>query len=279
MRSLKEVGTTKRRILIWGKTYPELSTKYFETVCCGGVFEDTGQPVRLYPIPYRYLEGDGQFSKYQWLSGVVEKNPKDSRPESYRIDCDSIELQEKVPTTADEWGKRSNYIFKNSGWQFDSVEALQKAERAQGISIGIVKPKSIDKIEVVTRPSDDKTTFEEKIRRLGEISEAKRKQLNLFTEATPPEMKSLAYLEDRIRIEWVCHGAGCKGHKMQVLDWEVAELHRKHGDEKALQKVREVCDLNEYATQFFLGNFYLHPTAFTIVGLWYPKRVRDLLFR
>jgi hypothetical protein len=30
-----------RRILIWGKTRPELSKKHRETVCTGGVFEDT----------------------------------------------------------------------------------------------------------------------------------------------------------------------------------------------------------------------------------------------
>jgi len=38
----------KRRFLIWGKTAPELSTKYQETVCTGAVLED-GTPIRLYP--------------------------------------------------------------------------------------------------------------------------------------------------------------------------------------------------------------------------------------
>ena len=33
------------RVLIWGKTYPELSNKYTETVCTGGVLED-GRPIR-----------------------------------------------------------------------------------------------------------------------------------------------------------------------------------------------------------------------------------------
>jgi hypothetical protein len=37
-------------------TIPELSLKYTETVCTGGVLEN-GRPIRLYPIPYRYLEG------------------------------------------------------------------------------------------------------------------------------------------------------------------------------------------------------------------------------
>ena len=37
-------------------------------------------------------------------------------------------------------------------------------------------------------------------------------------------------------------------------------------------KVREILDLNVYATRFFLGNMRLYPNAFTIVGLWYPKK-------
>lgn len=36
------------RVLIWTKTYPELSTRYIETVCTAGVLED-GSPVR--PVP------------------------------------------------------------------------------------------------------------------------------------------------------------------------------------------------------------------------------------
>ena len=36
----------EKKILIWGKTYPELSTKDLETVCTGGVTED-GRPIRL----------------------------------------------------------------------------------------------------------------------------------------------------------------------------------------------------------------------------------------
>ena len=64
----------RRRILIWGKTRPELSAKYREIVCTGGVFEDTKCLVRLYPIPLRYLEDE--------RVAFVSKSPKDPRPET-----------------------------------------------------------------------------------------------------------------------------------------------------------------------------------------------------
>jgi hypothetical protein len=101
-------GYTEHRILIWGKTYPELSKKYIETVCTAGVLE-SGKPVRLYPIAYRYLN-DEQFRLYQWITAGLIKNPNDGRPESYKIDCESIILGEALPTTGDEWGKRGEFM-------------------------------------------------------------------------------------------------------------------------------------------------------------------------
>jgi hypothetical protein len=66
---------------------------------------------------------------------------------------------------------------------------------------------------------------------------------------------------------------------MQVLDWEALELLRKHGDEKALQKVNQACNLSTHAVRFFLGNMRQHPGAFSIGGIWYPKRAPALLFK
>jgi hypothetical protein len=81
-------GYTREKILIWAKTYPELSSKYLETVCTAGMLP-SGKPLRLYPIPYRYLAGEKeQFSLYQWIAADILKKHDDSRPESFRIDCD-----------------------------------------------------------------------------------------------------------------------------------------------------------------------------------------------
>jgi hypothetical protein len=62
-----------KKILIWGKTCPELSTAHTETVCTAGVTEE-GTPIRLYPIPYRYLDEEDKFKKYQWITCRKEGN-------------------------------------------------------------------------------------------------------------------------------------------------------------------------------------------------------------
>jgi hypothetical protein len=91
-------------------------------------------------------------------------------------------------------------------------------------------------------------------------------------------MKNLGYVDSRIAVTWRCHGSDCNLNTMQILDWGVIELQRKVGLEKAREKVESISDLNRYALKFFLGNLHNHPTAFTIVGLWYPARQAPSLF-
>ena len=267
----------EKRILIWGKTYPELSTKHFETVCTGGVFEDNGLPVRLYPIPFRYLQE--QFKKYQWITAKIVRNPKDLRPESYRIDMASVSYGDVIPTDPYEWRNRAGVMFKNPDWQFDSWDDLLQAHKKNGTSIGVVRPKEILEIKAIERPAEEVASFEQKSKEIRLALQAKRDQLQLYDElesSIPPEMKNLDFLQRRLKVSWLCNHPTCSGHNMAVLDWEVAELHRREGEQKALNALKSICNLDTHDLRFFLGNIFTHPSAFTIVGLWYPKRSANL---
>jgi hypothetical protein len=101
--------------------------------------------VRLFRIPFRYLSQG--FEKYQWITASICKSPVDSRPESFRINCNSIECGKKIPTTRDEWAKRACVMFRDDSWQFPTVEAPFEAQRTRGTSIGVVAP--LDRILVV----------------------------------------------------------------------------------------------------------------------------------
>jgi len=269
-------GYTEEKILIWGKTYPELSKKHIETVCTAGVME-SGKPVRLYPITYRYLN-DGQFTLYQWITAGIQKNQQDTRPESYKIDCDSIRVGEIVPATHDEWGKRSEFMFRDKGWQFDSAEELYESQKTDRTSIGVVTPREITKIEIVQRPEEDAISFDQKFEDLKKTVAAQRAQIQMFGDAIPLEMKRLEFLKSRVVVSWFCMGKGCTGHTMQVLDWGLCELQRREGDDAALNKMKELCRLDTYDLKFFLGNLFQYPASFLVVGMWYPKR-RDDMFR
>jgi hypothetical protein len=266
-------GYSREKILIWAKTYPELSKRHLETVCTAGLLE-SGKPLRLYPIPYRYLgDGQEQFKLYQWVTAGIIKNPDDPRPESYKIDCDSIESGDVIPTTQDEWWKRAEFVFRDPSWHFESVDDLLKAQKEKGTSIGVVAPREITKVEIVARSGEEAKSFEQKFTEVKK----KRAQIDMFEQAIPPEMKKLEFLKCRVQVSWLCKTPTCPGHRMQVLDWGLCELQRREGDEKALSRMMELCRLDAYDLKFFLGNLFLYPASFMIVGMWYPKRRDDML--
>ena len=72
-------------------TYPVPATNGAEVSCTPGITVE-GKWIRLFPIPYRFLDPDSQFSKYHWIDVNIRKAPNDARPESYKIDRDSIQI-------------------------------------------------------------------------------------------------------------------------------------------------------------------------------------------
>jgi hypothetical protein len=168
-------------------------------------------------------------------------------------------------------------VFKDKGWQFETVDELQEAQKKDRTSIGIVTPREVTKIEAIDRSEEDARSFEQKFEELKRTVDAQRAQITMFEQAIPPEMKKLEFLKSRIQVSWLCKATDCSGHKMQVLDWGLCELQRRNGGEAAVSRMKELSKLDTYSLKFFLGNLFQYPTSFLIVGLWYPKRVEDLL--
>jgi hypothetical protein len=89
------VWTTKK-LLIWGKTYPEFSKSYYETVCTGAVDEETGKLVRIYPVTLRHMKEP--FKTYDWIEAHVEKMPERWKCAVAR--CKDIEHMRSQPSRA-----------------------------------------------------------------------------------------------------------------------------------------------------------------------------------
>ena len=64
----------RTRILILCKTYPSPSGKHVETSCVAGM-EEGGQLIRLFPIPFRLIDDQKQFRKWQWVNCGLAKPP------------------------------------------------------------------------------------------------------------------------------------------------------------------------------------------------------------
>ena len=127
---------TANRILVTVKTYPELSKTYGETVCTAGIRED-GSWVRLYPVPFRRLEGQEQYRLYDWITCPLTKHSGDGRPESYRP-TGEIERVGHVGTS-DNWRERRELLLGRPRIHRSLGEIIHAAKN-NAMSLAVFKP-------------------------------------------------------------------------------------------------------------------------------------------
>lgn len=253
------------RVVIFGKTYPELSTRHTETVCTGALRADTGAPVRLYPVPLRYLDTGANYQLYDEIVVPVKKSSSDPRPESFKVDAPRIERVGHLDTTR-HWELRRELVFRDPSWHFANMASLKAANRRSGLSMGVIQPGAIEGVKLQRKPPEEYEAHQRKSADLRTL-----KEMDLFD----PTYKDLEYLPYHVRLFWRCAlpCTTCKRrpHGMKVLDWGLLELARRKGWDKAVQKLEDISTLAAYDFRLFLGTFRLHPRNFGIIGLWYPK--------
>jgi hypothetical protein len=262
----------KTRMLIWGKTYPEFSAKYYETVCTGAVHADTGRLIRIYPVTLRYL--DTKFKTYQWIEAEIEKNPADPRPESFKIKQNTIVAGEHLSTDRkDGWEQRARWILRPESI-FRSVEALRKAQATDGTSLGLIRPKVIKRFYARTRSPEEKAEWDRK--RAIAI-----RQKDLFVDAESAT-QDLEFRWVEYHVEFSCDDPDCGlVHDYSIRDWGVYVLDRKQEAKKGDYLAAEA-DVRAHLTKmtdpatrdvyFYLGNTMQHPRNFMVVGLFYPPK-------
>jgi len=249
-----------RRVLIWGKTYPELSKRHKETVCTGGCTED-GKPVRLYPVDFRYLTGDGQYRLYDWIQLPIAKSDKDTRPESFKVRAEQISIGEHLGT-GNNWRDRTAVVFRDLSWHYGCLEELKALQKLERRSIGMVAVGSVDEVQVIDRPAEEMTEHAEGLAAL-------KGKGDLFG----VEAKDLEFIPFRLRLRWKCAGgSSCTGHSASVLDWGLQELGRREGKEKARQKLESLATLTRHDLHLYMGNLFSRQYIFSCIGLWYPLR-------
>ena len=259
---------SEKKILITVKTYPEYSSRYTETVCTAGVLADTKELIRIYPVRYRYLDGDSQFAKYQWIRAKIKKSTSDNRPESYKIRDESIVLGEIIGSTGGGWEERANYLLSESNI-YNSIEALTRARVESNVSLGVVKPKEI-------------VGFRIEMKSRAEIEEASGKKKGLMAQLGMFEdKKDLDLMPLRFILNFSCDDPGCGGHNLSILDWEIAELYRKveghaNWQDKIKNKVLNQIFSERRETYLILGNMASHQHIFCILGIFWPPKVSQL---
>jgi hypothetical protein len=89
--------------------------------------------IRLYPLPLRWMGVEQQFKKFDLIEVEVRRESRDTRPESYRPDIDSI----RVLRHLDDWTERQPCMERVPRTSTCSLSAAA-AERHEAPSLGMV---------------------------------------------------------------------------------------------------------------------------------------------
>jgi hypothetical protein len=252
----------RKKVLVTVKTYPTPASKGAEASCTAGVTDD-GKWIRLFPIPFRFMGGDKQFSKYQWIEVAATKS-SDPRKESFEVDIDTLKILSDPLPPKNAWKARKEIILPLKA---PSLCHLQRTRKQTGDTLGIFKPRTIHKF-VIESDTPDWTS-------------AEREKLLQFSLYDKHPLKPLEKIPYKFSYRFTCDEPRCEGHKLICIDWELGQAYRqwkqKYGTkwEWAVINRFETDMILKYDTLFFVGTIHGHPSAWIIIGLFYPPKQNE----
>jgi hypothetical protein len=238
-------------------------------VCTAGVRED-GSWVRLYPIPFRRLEDEQQFKKFDWIECRVLRHKSDPRPETFRP-VDETELRAVAHIDRrDEWRERRKILLKTAR-VYDRLGELIEGAKANRLSLAVFRP---SKVKDFIWEQEDRDWDTEKVREMRELTN----QYDLFADnAWRETFKIIPKLPYSFSYRF--EDADGKASELQILDWEAGALYwnclrSTDGDEaRALAKMKKKY-IGEFVTRdlhFFLGTtqqwHQVAPNPWVIIGV------------
>lgn len=257
-----------KRILILCKTYPSPSRRHVETSCVAGM-DDSGQLVRLFPVPFRLITDDQQFRKWQWIRARVRKASDDHRTESFRISVDTIETLGEPLSTKNAWEERRLAVEPIE--VFDDFEALEAARQSRGVSLGFLRPSRLISLEISKAKSSEWTADE-----VAKLMQAQN-QASLFDQDL--EQRSLKLLKKlpfdfHYRYECVTNGER-KSYEHKLVDWEAGALYWNVHHRPDWQDAFRQRYFTEFAAKdilFLMGTIHRFPNQWLIVSVLYPPK-------
>jgi len=252
-------------ILILAKTYPSPSTRYRETTCVAGV-NSNGQMRRIFPVPFRLLGGSAQFKKWEWINARMSVPSGDHRPESRRIDTDSIVRTGKIlQVKGGDWSERLQWIEPHV---VDSFTALEVRRQNSGETFGFIRPSRL--LELTITPSkEEEWTEQDKI---------KLSQDGLFDSIEVKRRAPLRKLPYEFHYRYSIDTAvGVETHTHKLTDWEAGALYWNCIESYGLQweakfRRRLETEFAEKDLYFLMGTIHRFPDQWLIVGLVYPPK-------
>jgi hypothetical protein len=237
-------GTSEAIILV--KASPQVGKRHGETVCCAGV-NDKGEWVRLYPVSFRTLDQASQFRRWDRIRFRWKKPQDDKRPESLRVDHQSIEVIGDLKQK-----ERLGFLSRLE------VSSLSKV-KAEGKTLALLRPQNA-KFFISKKSPDTLKEEKEKFQALTAQSDLFNSSPLIPIDPCPYDFK-YKYMTDDGDREGTCQ------------DWETDatfyNLSRRYGEQKALEYMQHTFG-EEYAKKgmaLAMGTHSLYPDVWLINGV------------
>mgnify|MGYP005856662703 FL=1 len=216
------------------KAAPETGQTHGETVCVAGI-DIYGNWHRLYPMPFKLLSNEQRFNRWdiistRWRSAA----PKDMRPESKRVDHESlVKVRNVKESERHEFARRA------------IVESLTE-EKEKGRSFALIRPENP---EFIIRSLSDAERTKSQRRRDTLLS-----QTDMFSGDSTVLTPDVAPYSFHYRFE---HEGKTLTHT--CIDWETERTFFKwrdqYGEEETLRMMRDKWgqDMPERGIAFAMG--------------------------
>jgi hypothetical protein len=265
------MASFQQDILVLCKTYPSPSGKHVETSCVAGM-DRKGRLIRLFPVPFRLIDGAQQFKKWQWISARIERAAGDRRPESHKLFVDTIDFVGEPLSVAKGWQSRRDPLSKLK--IYDDFGALDADRLTTGITLGLVRPNCIIALEIAATAQPEWTEDEK-----AKLLQSQR-QGGLFDNTDAKALTTLRKLPFDFHYRYACSFGGVvREYRHKIVDWEAGALYwncrRRHGEDweepfrKKLETELPVSDLI-----FLMGTIHRFPDQWLIVSLIYPPKLQ-----
>jgi hypothetical protein len=264
----RRVDAQRMKVVVLVKAAPVLTRRLEETMCVAGARIDSGDPhwIRLHPVPFRDLDDDSKFAKYQSVSVDGIQPRSDRRPESWRPLHGSISPAETLSTRAG-WAQRRRIVDGLGEMSMCELTEINRSGSGPGVpSLALVRPVEPPTLKITER---DQAQLDDWRRR----ARAARSVVSLFDdpELRKPDFEVVPW---RFQYEFRCSAPTCNTHTQTIVDWEALALWRRvrHQPDwrEQMRNKFEVTLWRGRDSVLFVGNQEQHPTAFLVLGVFWP---------
>jgi hypothetical protein len=263
------MADARARVMVLVKAAPVLTQHLDETMCVAGARIDCEHPewIRLHPVPFRDLESDVKFAKYQEVEVDLIRSKTDRRPESWTPIVDSIKVGRRLGTE-NAWSDRRELVGTlRAATMCELVEVNRSGSGPDTPTLAVVHVAGVPELIITERSAEQLTKWNSR-------AEGASARLNLFEDPAlnKPPFEVVPW---RFRYHYRCQADGCRGHEQTIVDWEVVALWRRVRNRENWPDLIRAKFVDELwgegrSTVLFVGNQEQHPASFLVLGIFWP---------